>query len=73
MSFSFRDKPRLSDRLRGKSGDEIFDELQKALDENKKEREKRRNMFFESTPNWETSRVPRADAFFSQVSGVVCA
>lgn len=40
MSYSFsfrdRDRPRLSDRLRGKSGDELFNELRKELDQDRK-------------------------------------
>ncbi|PNF16675.1 hypothetical protein B7P43_G05417 [Cryptotermes secundus] len=45
MSFSFRDKPRLRDRLRGKSGDEILNELKEQIDQDRK-------MFFETTPSW---------------------
>jgi hypothetical protein len=45
MSFSFRDKPRLRDRLRGKSGGEILNELKEQIDQDRK-------MFFETTPSW---------------------
>ncbi|KAJ1526852.1 hypothetical protein ONE63_008411 [Megalurothrips usitatus] len=46
MSFAFRDKdrPSLRDRLRGKSGDQILEELRKKLDKDKE-------MFFERVPN----------------------
>ncbi|PSN40470.1 hypothetical protein C0J52_11610 [Blattella germanica] len=45
MSFSYRDKPRLSERLRGKSGDEILNEMKEQLDQDRK-------MFFETNPSW---------------------
>ncbi|KAL0278892.1 UNVERIFIED_CONTAM: hypothetical protein PYX00_000573 [Menopon gallinae] len=41
MPFTYRDRPKLSDRLRGKSGEEILNELQCDLD-------KERRMFFDS-------------------------
>lgn len=46
MSFGFRDKdrPSLRDRFRGKSGDQILEELRKKLDKDKE-------MFFERVPN----------------------
>ncbi|KAK3930174.1 BAG domain-containing protein Samui [Frankliniella fusca] len=46
MSFGFRDKdrPSLRDRFRGKSGDQIVEELRKKLDSD-------REMFFERVPN----------------------
>lgn len=59
MSFySFRDRPRLSDRIRGKSGDELMKELRKELDQDRK-------MFFETNPNWGPagSTFPRAGHF----------
>jgi hypothetical protein len=45
MSYSFRDRSRLRDRLRGKSGDEILNELKEQIDHDRK-------MFFENTPSW---------------------
>ncbi|XP_047108170.1 BAG domain-containing protein Samui-like isoform X1 [Schistocerca piceifrons] len=45
MSFSFRDKPRLSERLRGKSGDDLINELKNHIDQERK-------MFFDTAPNW---------------------
>ncbi|KAJ9580210.1 hypothetical protein L9F63_004153 [Diploptera punctata] len=48
MSFSYRDKPRLSERLRGKSGDEILNELEEQFDQDRK-------MFFETNPNWRST------------------
>ncbi|XP_073997677.1 BAG domain-containing protein starvin isoform X2 [Rhodnius prolixus] len=54
MSFSFRDRPTLRDRLRGKSGDEIMEELKQSLDQDRKK-------FFESRPNWKQS--PASSAF----------
>lgn len=59
MSFySFRDRPRLSDRIRGKSGDELIKELRKELDQDRK-------TFFETNPNWGPagSTFPRAGHF----------
>lgn len=57
MSFySFRDKPRLSERIRGKSGDELLKELRKELDQDRK-------MFFEPNPNFGP-----AGSTFSRVS-----
>lgn len=52
-SFRDRDRPRLSDRIRGKSGDELFKELRKELDQDRK-------LFFDSpsgspTSNWSSS------------------
>jgi len=48
MSFGFRDRvkrdrPRLSDRFRGKSGEEIVEELRKDF-------AKRKQMFFDTAP-----------------------
>lgn len=60
MSFSFRDRPTLRDRLRGKSGDEIMEELKQSLDQDRKK-------FFESRPNWKQSPASSA---FSKVSNV---
>lgn len=60
-SFRDRDRPRLSERIRGKSGDELFKELRKELDQD-------RNLFFDnpsssSTPasKWGSTRssIPR--------------
>lgn len=48
MPFTYRDKPRLSERLRGKSGEEILNELKSDLD-------KDRRMFFDS-PSWGTRK-----------------
>lgn len=46
MSFySFRDRPRLSERIRGKSGDELMKELRKEIDQDRK-------MFFDTNPHW---------------------
>ncbi|XP_046406323.1 BAG domain-containing protein Samui [Ischnura elegans] len=45
MSFSFRDKGRLSDRLRGKTCDEIIKELRDHLHQD-------RGMSFDSSPSW---------------------
>lgn len=59
MSFySFRDRPKLSERIRGKSGDELIKELRKELDQDRK-------MFFETNPNWGPagSTFPRAGNF----------
>jgi len=62
FSFSFRDKPRLSERLRGKSGDELFKELRKELDHDRKS-------FFDSpSSNFGTSTgsFSRAGHFFDE-------
>ena len=45
MSFSFRDRPRLSERLRGKSGDEILNEIKEQFDQDRK-------MFFDTAPSF---------------------
>ena len=58
MSFSYRNKPRLSERLRGRSGDEILNELEQQLDEDRK-------MFFETNPNWRPTPMTGS---FSRVS-----
>lgn len=58
MSFSFRDKPRLSERLRGKSGDEILNELKEHLDQDRK-------MFFDNGPRWRSTPMTGP---FSRVS-----
>lgn len=52
----FRERPRtrLSDRIRGKSGDEVFQELRQELDKDRK-------MFFDSNPNW--GFTPASSAF----------
>lgn len=34
--MSLRDRPKLSDRLRGKSGDELINEIKKEFEDNKK-------------------------------------
>lgn len=47
MPFNYRDKPKLSDRFRGKSGEEILNELQSELDN------PNRGTFFGS-PSWRT-------------------
>ena len=49
MSFYFREKPRISDRLRGKSGDEILEEIKQHFEEDT-------DSFFE--PNMRSSRDP---------------
>lgn len=56
MSYSFRDKPRsrLSDRLRGKSGDELLQEIRQEFDKDRK-------MFYDSNPNW--GFTPAGSAF----------
>ena len=56
MSFGFRDKerPSLRDRLRGKSGDQILEELRRKLDKDKE-------MFFERAPNPPSFRRVSAD------------
>lgn len=46
MPFTYRDKPRLSERLRGKSGEEILNEFKSDLN-------KGRRMFFDP-PSWGT-------------------
>lgn len=46
MPFTYRDRPKLSERLRGKSGEELMNEMKSDLD-------KGRRMFFES-PSWGT-------------------
>ncbi|KAK7869544.1 hypothetical protein R5R35_002312 [Gryllus longicercus] len=51
MSYSFRNRPKLSDRYRGKSGDEILNELKNQIDEDRK-------MFFESSPDWNSVQSP---------------
>lgn len=58
MSFPFRDKERLADRLRGKSGDEILNELKEQIDHDRK-------MFFGTTPSW--GSMP-TNVSFSRVS-----
>lgn len=61
MSFSyFRDKPKLSERIRGKSGDELFKELRKEIDQDRK-------MFFDTNPNWGSSP---AGSTFPRVRGL---
>ncbi|KAF4522070.1 hypothetical protein B566_EDAN004053 [Ephemera danica] len=45
MSHSFRDRGRLGDRFKNKSGDEILQSLREQLDQDKK-------MFFDATPAW---------------------
>lgn len=63
MSFSFRDKPRLSDRIRGKSGDEILNEFREHFDQDRK-------MFFDTNPSWGSTPMTGP---FSRVSGTdVC-
>ena len=62
MSQSFRDRPRLSDRLRNKSGDEILQSLREELDQDKK-------MFFDSTPAWGESASTKSP--FARVSWCV--
>nr|CAD7463273.1 unnamed protein product [Timema tahoe] len=54
MPFTYRDKPSLSERLRGKSGDQLFQDLEKELEDNRK-------MFFETSPTWGTA--PRSGSF----------
>lgn len=49
MSFYFREKPRVSDRLRGKTGDEILQEIKQHFNEDT-------DSFFE--PNTRLSRDP---------------
>jgi len=63
MSFSYRDRPRLSERLRGKSGDEILNEIKEQFDQDRK-------MFFDTAPSFGStpmtgpfSRVSRTHIF----------
>nr|CAD7413252.1 unnamed protein product [Timema poppensis] len=58
MPFTYRDKPSLSERLRGKSGDQLFQDLEKELEDNRK-------MFFETSPTWGTT--PRSGSFSRSV------
>lgn len=60
MSFYFREKPKISDRLRGKSGDEILQEIKQQFNEDT-------DSFFE--PNMRLSRDPfERHANFPRVS-----
>jgi hypothetical protein len=63
MSFSFRDKPRLSDRLRGKSGDELLNELKEQFDQDRK-------MFFDTAPSW--GSTPMSSPFSRVSRTLVC-
>ncbi|XP_063240288.1 BAG domain-containing protein Samui-like [Bacillus rossius redtenbacheri] len=54
MSFSFRDRPSLSERLRGRTGDQLLQDLEKEIEEDRK-------MFFDKGPSWNTT--PRSGSF----------
>lgn len=59
MSFYYRDKPKFSDRLRGKSSDEILQEMKQKFDQDS-------SSFFEPTAR--TAREPfERHAGFSRV------
>lgn len=60
MSFYFRDRPKFSDRLRGKSGDELLQEIKQQFDEDSKS-------FFEPTNRSGRDSFERHSAF-SRVS-----
>lgn len=60
MSFYFRDRPKFSDRLRGKSGDELLQEIKQQFDEDSKS-------FFEPTNRPGRDSFERHSAF-SRVS-----
>jgi hypothetical protein len=67
MSFSFRDRPRLSERLRGKSGDELLNEMKEQFDQDRK-------MFFDTAPSFGStpmtgpfSRVSRTYIYISVI------
>lgn len=56
MSFYFRDRPKFSDRLRGKSGDELLQEIKQQFDEDSKS-------FFEPTNRPGRDSFERHSAF----------
>lgn len=63
FSYSFRDRPRLSDRIRGKSGDELFNELRKEFDQDSKSFFGRPSSNFGASAG---STFPRAAHFFDE-------
>lgn len=60
MSFYFRDRPKFGDRLRGKSGDELLQEIKQQFDEDSKS-------FFEPTNRSQRDPFERHSTF-SRVS-----
>ncbi|KAK6624160.1 hypothetical protein RUM44_011018 [Polyplax serrata] len=70
MPFTYRDKPKLADRLRGKTGEELLNELASDFDPD-------RRMFFDS-PSWRQrhnnpSRFPRVSCRSELGALCVCA
>jgi hypothetical protein len=56
MSYSYRERPSLRERLRGKSGEELIKELRQEMNQDRK-------MFFDSP----SSRAHQQGSFFNRV------